>query len=250
MSGYKSVWTDSYDIHWKDCGPDGKANIMALFNYLQETAWNHANHLDMDYTTFTHTQQAWVMLRFLIQIKNFPAWMDNISISTWPRKLQGPYAFRDFRIYNEQREELAVAASTWIIININSRKPVKANLGQRYEDVLTATLATSREPAKIKIEKSFDHQKNHLVSWSDLDMNSHVNSTKYLQWSYDMLPEEFLTGRQIKECEINFLHEGRMNEQIHIGRKQRNDNEFVFCGKEKTSGKQVFSASLIFNEVA
>lgn len=241
-----SPWEDVFYIHWKDCGPDGNASIMALFNYLQESAWNHANHLGLGYTSLTNTKQAWVLLRFRIEMDHYPNWQNRIRMITWPRKLSGPYAFREFRIMDSKNKQLGTATSTWIIINTESRRPVKPKVGKAYEDILDNTMATSKDAEKIEFPGEHDQAIIHEVSYSELDMNGHVNSTNYLQWTYDMIPHKTLINKQLKNCTINFLGEGKMAEEILILMKAESKEQYLFCGNDNKAGRNIFCTRLIY----
>ncbi len=42
---------------------------------------------------------------------------------------------------------------------------------------------------------------------SDLDMNNHVNNTRYVKWILDSIPIEYHNTMKVNEFEINFLNE-------------------------------------------
>lgn len=46
----KMVWTDEYKVHSYDAGRNGYATMPVLCNFMQETAWNHAEHLNVGFS--------------------------------------------------------------------------------------------------------------------------------------------------------------------------------------------------------
>ena len=57
MEEKKSVWTDHYNVSWYDTDITKSASLAAVCNYLQETAWHHADHLNfglrMSFSSFS-----------------------------------------------------------------------------------------------------------------------------------------------------------------------------------------------------
>ncbi len=63
----------------------------------------------------------------------------------------------------------------------------------------------------VPIER-IDSEKNFQVRNSDLDMNHHVNNTKYLEWMIETIPENM--NKKISEVDIIFLREGLYQDKI------------------------------------
>ena len=45
MDSLKKIWAEEYLIQWCDTDRNGHLKMSAIANYLQESAWRHANHL-------------------------------------------------------------------------------------------------------------------------------------------------------------------------------------------------------------
>lgn len=66
--------------------------------------------------------------------------------------------------------------------------------------------------------------------FSDLDMNNHITSMRYLDWAADTFDYEYLNTHLVQSVDINFNHELPINTETTLLRQQTNDNEFIVNG--------------------
>ncbi len=92
----KPVWLEDYAVYWHDTNAYGKMTFSAISRYLQETAWKHADNLGIGFEKALELNQIWVVMRLLIKMQKFPDWGEQIRLETWPRGVDGFWAYRDF----------------------------------------------------------------------------------------------------------------------------------------------------------
>lgn len=122
-------------------------------------------------------------------MSTWPKWGEQISLKTWVRNVSGIIAIRDFEVWKEN--ELVGACTTqWLILDLTTRKPSDKNN-------LLAESSTRKDPPDTVLETSKIILKHNLVKLaefhvrnSDLDLNGHVNNTKYAQWLLDSVTED------------------------------------------------------------
>ena len=95
-------WTDQYLITSYEVDSRGKAPVTSILRFLQETAYIHAFKLGWGYEQLQENKTFWVLSRMLIKMKRYPAWREKINIRTWGTGVEGLFAYRDFRISDEQ----------------------------------------------------------------------------------------------------------------------------------------------------
>jgi hypothetical protein len=54
------------------------------------------------------------------------------------------------------------------------------------------------------------------VRFSDLDVNEHVNSARYLSWALDSAPAEVQQRMELASFEINFVAEARLGDEVVV----------------------------------
>ena len=159
---------------------------------------------------------AWVVSRLAIEMREFPKEYETIDVETWVADCGRMASTRHFRIYGSGGDVIGEATSLWSMIDITTRRPVdlreKTNLSSFIEEGEAVCIAKPRKVAEPGAEAST--VRTHTVAYSDIDMNRHANSMKYLQWVLDTYPLERFEAGRIARCDINYSHEVRYGEKI------------------------------------
>lgn len=207
-------WTENFKIRAYEVGPNGRASIQSICNYLQESAANHAEALNVAVSRLMEMNLTWVLSRLHVRMEKYPFWQKTVTVETWPSAKDNFYALRDFRIKNERDEIIGVATSSWMMIDIKARKPVilpdfLAEFENRSEGrALEDTFKRLPKIGEAQYEKSFN------VRLSDLDMNQHVNSVNYVEWALEVTPPEFWNQYQLYDLEISFRAESVYGDRV------------------------------------
>ena len=217
--GLIKVWKDTYKIHSYQVGSKGKATLVALCQLLQESAWQHAEHLGLGFSHLQERNFIWVLARQLIRVGSYPKWGDTIEVHTWPTGKDRIFCYRDFRITDPGGSIVAEATTTWFVIDLAGRKPQKTvhyyhlELPEEVESVLPKRLN------KLESLDLEDFTKLIQVSYGDLDMHNHVNNLRYVDWMLNSLPWQFLRAHRLREMEINYMSEASYQDEIAGSRK-------------------------------
>jgi len=211
-----------------DTDYSGKVKMTSICNYLQEIAGMHAEALHWGINDLMKQDLSWVLSRLKIKVFEYPKWKDNLCIETWPTGIEGLFGNREFKILNEDGTLLMIASSSWLIINIRTKRPVRPHEIINNDEFEKAEKLFEQSISKIKPIKSTDFSESIKVHYSDIDINQHVNNVKYIKWIIDSCPEEFLYKKEIKEIEINFLHEAKFGNQLIINSQLNSENEMQF----------------------
>ena len=240
-------WRDRYVVQSDDVDPHGNLSLVAQLCLLQETAWRHAESLGFGYSDISKSRLLWVVTRFLLEMSKTPKWGESLEIETWARWPDGIYAYRDFVIYNEGQEEIGRASSSWLILDETTRRPQKIEMLGPVTDV-SLRESNGLEASKIELDQSFTPLHEYQVRWSDLDMNRHVNNTKYAQWIMDSLPAEWHAHHRVRRYLVNFLAEMHLGDTVKIAEKtdDQRDKTRVFKGQRPKDSKTVFAVELGF----
>ena len=67
----KPIWRNTYKIRWNDIDYRGKASLISIANFLQETAWQHARHLGLGYNPALKTDLLWVIVGMKIEMSSY-----------------------------------------------------------------------------------------------------------------------------------------------------------------------------------
>jgi acyl-ACP thioesterase len=202
----------------------GQASISSLFNILIEAAWAHAQIMDWGYESLKNHNLLWVLSRMYFQVEKYPDWQDQITLNTWSAGTDGIYAYRQYMVENEKGEVLLRACSAWLILDMENRKIFRLTDFRTTFPKYTDSNAC-RIPKRIKPDIHPENLTYFPVLFSELDINQHFNSVKYLERVLDDFGIDFLNSHEPAELEVNYMKEGQAGDSLAVTRTQISDNE-------------------------
>lgn len=208
------VWQEDFKVRSYEMDREARASFQAISNYLMEAAANHAYQLKLSVAHLKERYLTWVLSRLHIRIDQYPLWQEKIWIETWPSKLEELYALRDFRIINNKDKVIGVATSSWMLIDIRTRRPI------RMPDFMDGYANEEKGRAlidpfdKLPALQKIDYEKQFNVRLSDLDINQHVNFINYIEWAIETVPENVWKAYQLGYMQISFRAESNYGDRI------------------------------------
>ena len=213
---------------------------VAFMNYAQELANCHASVLGFGYDDMIRTRTAWVLSRMHIRFLAHPLWRDVVNMRTWHKGPEGLFYIRDFRMTDADDEKvLAVATTSWLVVNIDTRRLVRETLLD--EDSVCKEDAMSPSCGKIRIpdKDAMELVASHTVSYSDIDLNGHANNAMYIVWAMDAVGCDVTMKCPLKEVLINFNHEVKAGETVDLycrSREAGDERIYWVEGRIRTDG--------------
>lgn len=246
----KNSLSREFIISSYDLNPKGQARLTTLANYFQEMAYHHANQLGFGFEDMNEKKIMWVLSRMRIRIDQYPAWDDRVSVETWHRGMNRLFGLRDFRLKNIDKKILGVASSAWLILDSETRRPVR-----QASAVLSQNLGTDsvfeEKLDKLAAPEQIEKLIHRKVQFSDLDIVGHVNNVKYMEWCLDALMANGSFNNEIRELEINFMHEALLGDTISIGctlpETSALGNSSVFLAKREGDDQEIIRARLVWD---
>lgn len=236
----KNIWHQRYDVNTTLLTPQKKLGLFGLLNLLQDTAWIHATHLGHGYEDMIRDETAWVLTRQKLVMNHWPQWRDQIELITWIRPVTGMIAIRDFEIHLGGKK-IGECSTQWLILDLKTRRPAEKSLKLSPAE-FRQDAPPIVEASKISLQKDLKEFAQFHVRNSDLDLNGHVNNTRYAQWILDSLPEHKLREYRLEEYEVNFISETKSGDLITIYGGALAEDRFQFQGVRLSDSKTVFAA--------
>lgn len=238
----QSLWSQHYTVSTFLVNPQKKLGLYGLLNLLQDTAWIHATHLGHGYEAMVKEGTAWVLTRQKLVMSDWPHWGDEIELKTWIRPITGLLAIRDFEIYSKGKK-IGECTTQWLILDLKTRKPAEKVPGIT-EDEFRYDAPAIVDASKIQLKNDLTKLCEFQVRNSDLDLNGHVNNTRYAQWILDSVSESKHQEYLLREYEVNFLAETKSGDAISIWSGELSDDKFQFQGARGSDGKIMFAATM------
>ena len=220
----------------------------SFMNYAQEAAGNHAVHLGFGYDDLIKTNTAWIISRMHIQFVDTPKWREDMTLTTWHKGLNRLFFLRDFILTDKDGRERVKATTSWLILNLETRRLVRDP--KLTEDGTVCSENVLETPAdKVQMPKDIEavHVMDHLVAYSDVDMNAHANNAMYMQWAMDAVDYDIASTMPVKEFTINFNHETKPGDVVAIYKARiiEGEGRRVFI-EGKVEGQSAFCVEIVF----
>ena len=208
---------ESYAIRTFEIDCNQQLTIPALVRLMQETAMQQVLELNISVWDLEQHSLAWVLIRKRIDIERLPMLGEKISIHSYPTGADRVFTYRDFRVYDEAGQQIATAATTWLLMNLQTRQM------SRIPAELLARFSGYFPPVEMALPYALDSlpstdqavtDRSYEVGWYDLDFLKHLNNVHFVKWMLEALPEETLAKQQIRRMDLLFLAEGNLHDRI------------------------------------
>ena len=149
----------------------------------------------------------WIITDYDIEVVRLPRFAEEITIETEALSYNRLFCYRRFTIYDEAGQELIHMMATFVLMDRDSRKvhAVEPEIVAPYQSDFDKKLI--RGPKYESLEEPFI--KDYHVRFYDLDMNGHVNNSKYLDWIFEVMGADFLTQYIPKKINLKYVKEVR-----------------------------------------
>lgn len=240
-------YTEKLTIPCYDTDAAWRLKPASFMNFAQEAAGRHAVYLGFGYDDLIKTNTAWILSRVHVEFPDTPKWREDITLTTWHKGLNRLFFLRDFILTDGQGRERVKATTSWLVLNLETRRLVR-DPGLMEEGTVCTDDVIETPADKVIMPKGVEPElvMEHRVAYSDIDTNGHTNNAMYMQWAMDAVDYELASNRPVKEFTINFNHETKAGESVSIYRTfvEKEDGIYVYV-EGRVSETSAFTVEII-----
>lgn len=213
------VYNQDLTIRFSETDNRGKLKVVSMFDIFQDVGSDHAVLLHLSAYDLLEKGYTWVMLKYNVRIESFPRWKDQITVKTWRYPHRNLYELREFNILDENGNLMIKALSSWVMMNFNSRKPVRLD---RFipQDMMENQISVDDDFSRLVSFDDPEQERHFNVRMQDIDFNNHVNNSVYIGWAVETVPHDIVTTHNLKQVEINYINEIAYGNKIYSGIKK------------------------------
>ena len=193
----------------------GRCKASSLLRFSQDAAEQHCHILGADWNTMAAKNYFWAVIRQRIEITRLPETGETITVKTWPMPTTRVAYPRATEGFDAEGNSLFKVISVWVIMDMVSRSMVLP--GKSGVEVLGTSFGTELKAPLGLPAGTFAREEMRRVSFSDLDLNGHMNNTRYLDWLYDLKNADFHKTHPVKAVTICYINEALEGQQLHLG---------------------------------
>ncbi|MDR0757851.1 MAG: acyl-[acyl-carrier-protein] thioesterase [Tannerella sp.] len=196
--------TESYLLDFR-----GRVTLPTIGNYMLHAASRHAASRGFGFSDMSEKHTAWVLSRMAVEMSEYPVMpSEPLTLHTWISDVSRLFTSRCFEWTDAGGRTLGYAHSTWAAIDMATRRPMPL-----AEDALRVYLTDRHcpvvRPGRIPAIEVSTPGEPYRIRYSDLDINGHFNSIKYMEHLLDMFDIALFEEKEVRRFEIIYLSESR-----------------------------------------
>ena len=251
---------DSYPFYVEPFHVDftGRIFLGVLGNHLLNAAGNHSQKRGWGIGALNETKHTWVLSRLSIEMMEMPRQYEHCEVRTWVESVMKLFTNRNFAILRSDGTPLGYARSVWAMIDLETRKP--CDLLTLYDgDILNYVVPEDYSSPSGETEGGFCPIEGHSrfrfrepklartidTYYSDVDINGHINSIKYIEHILDLFPRQRFEQQGIRRFEIAYKAEAYMRDKLSFY-EQVIDEKETDIEVRKNEGEVVCQAKVCF----
>lgn len=227
MSG---IYSQEILLRSKDVDLHRRLRTSLLFELLQEASIRHTEQLGMGREKTLDKGLLWVVGMQYAEINRMPEYDETIVLKSWPGRTMHLFFPRYYSIASPSEEPLVRASAMWMLIDAETRKMVfPEEYGVEIEGVVTGSEIALPQKPKLAVageQRAFD------VPYSYVDLNGHMNNTRYFDLAEDTIPAA-REGKQLRRISMEYVSEARLGDRLCVTWAQDGDDYSVAGAAEK-----------------
>ncbi|AJS57159.1 acyl-[acyl-carrier-protein] thioesterase [Paenibacillus sp. IHBB 10380] len=239
-----NIWTEEHLIYSNEIDYKANCRLSNLLSLMQRAADGDVEHMGGTRDQMVAHHLGWMLTTIDLACERMPIFNETLKITTWNKGTKGPLWLRDFRIFDENNQEIAKACTLWALVDIDKRKVLRPsaypfNINSNHED------SVGPVPDKLNISDEVElyHSYSITVRYSGIDSNGHLNNSRYADLCMDTLTQSELDTLSILGFHITYYHEVKSAEQIQVLRSDHLEGYIYFRG-QSLEDERYFEACL------
>ncbi|MBO5106551.1 MAG: hypothetical protein J6C29_06605 [Clostridia bacterium] len=213
----QNIYVKSFSLRTSDFDCYRKITPASVLDLFQTVAGEHAAELGCGFDDLFARKLLWVLVRTKYQVIRQPEMYQTVRVKTWPLAPSRIGFQREYLMEDENGNALIKGSSDWVVIHSEQRKIVSA--ADIYPNIELLTEKNFEE--KLKKLPNFEADEDGFLicpGFSQLDMNGHVNNTKYANFALDAInPSE---QKEIISFQMDYRHEVQKGDNIKVYTKK------------------------------
>ena len=224
-----------------------------LGNHLLNAADFHGNDRGYGMHYLNPNHKTWVLSRLAIEMSEMPKAYDRFTVDTWIDGAMRYFTSRNFAIRGQNGKVYGYGRSIWAMIDTDSRQPtdilaIHDGLVMSYVD--TEKPCPIEKSSRVKMDSGAEFMRTIDTYYSDVDVNGHINSVKYIEHILDLFDIDFYGQHHLKRFEVAYVAESHQGDQLNFYRQMTGESEYcvrITKGIKNTDNEaEVVRSKMIF----
>ena len=215
------TYDESFILLTRDCDLKGTWRLSAVLEAMQEAAGAHSLLLGCGREELLKRNIVWVLSRSELHMDRYPRIGEKITLHTFPMPNR-VYFFPRYYVFTDERGEMVGKAGTlWLLLDTKTRKMLPpGDVGRLIPDNRDLAVPMNL-PATVGALQGDEFVTEYTPLYTDLDVNGHVNNTRYADWLCNILGIDQMTRSEPETVILNYNHEILPGQRVTLRRVQK-----------------------------
>lgn len=235
----KNLWQKEYILRAGDFDKFDRIKPSAVLDLFQDAAGQHAEEIGVGFDDMLAQEYLWVLTRIKFEINSAPSRYQSVVVKTWPLAPNRLNYRREYCIEDMDGNKLIIGSSEWVVIHSTERKLLSVPDLYKLDGDYHNEVMFEGKLGKVRDFETEISPRIVNAGFSELDINDHVNNTKYANYVIDAInPAE---NEALKTFQIDYRKEVMQGTELNIYHKredgvisakgQNNDGDIMFACK-------------------
>lgn len=202
---------DCFEADFSVAGRDSdcfcQCQAAALLSYLQETGLAALAETGLSQKYLLERHNAfWMLVRTRYTLEAPILLGDVITVRTWSRDAHGMGLYRDYEMFRNH-VKIGKALALWMPVDAKTRTLVPACGIAELAGALRNSAGKKEELRRLKLPDGLVPAQHRTVTYSQIDMNGHLNNSRYADLICDAIGMDQLDGAFVSSLQIGYLSE-------------------------------------------
>lgn len=202
-----------------------------LGNHLLNAADFHSCDRGFGMTYLNPLHKTWVLSRLAVEVEDMPEQYTKFNVETWVEGAMKFFTTRNFCISDaaDSSKIYGYGRSIWALIDTESRRPqniLDIRNGEIMEYVETEKECPIEGLSRVRMSNNAEFVKSIETKYSDVDVNGHINSIKYIEHVLDLFGLEQYKSSRIKRFDIAYVAESYYGDVLNFYREATSENDY------------------------
>ena len=202
-----NTYDETFILRPRDCDLNEKWRPSAILETMQDVAGIHSRLLGCGREELVRQNIVWVLSRCELHMDRYPAVNEKITVHTFPTPTRICF-FPRYYIFTDSRGEMIGKAGTlWLLLDLTTRRMLPpGDVGKLIPENKDLSVPMNL-PATVGNLQGEEFVSEYRPVYTDIDVNGHVNNTRYADWLCNALGLELMKEYEPERIILNYNRE-------------------------------------------
>ena len=223
------TYDETFTLRTRDCDLKDRWRPSAVLETMQEVATTHSLLLGCGREELLKNNTVWVVSRCELHMDRYPSSGEKVTVHTFPTPNRICFFPRYYIFTDAHGEMIGKAGSLWLLLDLATRRMLPPGAVGRLIPDNRDLIVPMHLPATVGTLQGEEFVSEYTPVYTDLDVNGHVNNTRYADWLCNTLGVGIMSEYEPEHIILNYNHEVLPEQRITLRRIMKG-NEYRLFG--------------------